>query len=75
MKDPRPINLQTQEDVRASGWCAEARDSDGHVLSVRSEFSDDRSIVDFVREAMEDGCKVTIWPHEIAEPSEVDEKV
>lgn len=73
MKDPRPINMQSQADVRASGWCAEARDSDGHVLSVRSEFSGDKSIVDFVREAMGDGCTVTIWPHEITEPSDMED--
>lgn len=34
MQDPNPINIITTEEVRARGWIAEARDSDGHLTSM-----------------------------------------
>lgn len=34
MQDPNPINIITTEEVRARGWIAEARDSDGHFVSM-----------------------------------------
>ncbi|MBO9459012.1 hypothetical protein [Labrenzia sp. R5_0] len=33
MKDPNPINLTPSSEVEASGWVAEARDKDGHLIS------------------------------------------
>ncbi|WP_323775988.1 hypothetical protein [Leisingera sp.] len=36
MKDPKPINLTTTDQVRAQGWVAEARDADGHLVSTQA---------------------------------------
>lgn len=64
MRNPMPINLMTSDEVRASGWQAEARDSDGHLISMHAPFGneDDEGIVWFVREATSRGETVTIWP-------------
>ncbi len=35
MKNPMPVNLTSQDDIRAGGWIAEARDEDGHLVSTR----------------------------------------
>lgn len=35
MKNPNPINLLTTSEVRTQGWIAEARDSDGHLVSMQ----------------------------------------
>jgi len=64
MKDPMPVNLMTSEEVRASGWQAESRDADGHLLAMHAPFGpdDDEGIVWFVRETTSRGETVTIWP-------------
>ena len=62
MKNPSPINLMTPEEVRAQGWAAETRDSDGHLIRTNAAFENDADIVWLVREAMEHGETVTIWP-------------
>ncbi|MGN7734416.1 hypothetical protein [Ensifer sp. R-19] len=62
MKNPNPINLQTSEDVRKAGWQAESRDADGHLMRVHAPFETDEEIVWLVREALENGETVTIWP-------------
>jgi len=62
MKDPMPINLMTSEEVRATGWQAESRDADGHLIGLYSQFDDDEGIVWFVRETTSRGETVTIWP-------------
>jgi hypothetical protein len=66
MKDPMPINLMTSEEVRASGWQAESRDADGHLLATHAPFGDDdEGIVWFVRETTSRGETVTIWPPKV----------
>lgn len=65
MKDPMPINETSQEDVRKQGWMAEARDADGHVISVHAPFDSEADIGSCVREWLDDGNTVTIWPHRI----------
>ena len=62
MKNPSPINLMTPEEVRAQGWSAETRDSDGHLIRTNAAFVRDADILWLVREAMEHGETVTIWP-------------
>ncbi len=62
MKSPTPINLQTAEDVRKAGWQAETRDADGHLCRTHVPFESDDEIVWLVREALEHGETVTIWP-------------
>ena len=66
MKDPMPINLMPSKDVRASGWQAESRDADGHLLATNAPFGDDdEAIVWFVRETTSRGETVTIWPPKV----------
>lgn len=62
MKNPNPVNLQMPEDVRKAGWQAETRDADGHLCRTHVPFDSDDQIVWLVREAMEHGETVTIWP-------------
>ncbi|SCB30669.1 hypothetical protein [Rhizobium lusitanum] len=62
MKNPFPVNLQTQEDVRKAGWQAETRDADGHLCRTHVPFESDEEIVWLVREALKYGETVTIWP-------------
>lgn len=64
MKNPNPINLQTPENTRKAGWQAETRDADGHLMRVHAPFETDPEIVWLVREALEHGETVTIWPVE-----------
>ena len=64
MKNPNPINLQTPENTRKAGWQAETRDADGHLMRVHAPFETDTEIVWLVREALEHGETVTIWPVE-----------
>lgn len=72
MKNPTTINLMPSEKVRSLGWMAEARDSDGHLTRAHAAFDCDEDIVWLVREAMENGETVTIWPHDIKEPTDFD---
>lgn len=69
MENPQWMNQQTPEEVKALGWKAECRDSDGHLTRMQAPFQDDEDIVSFVREAMLHGETITIWPHEIKEPT------
>lgn len=62
MERPNPINLVPSHDIRAAGWQAECRDKDGHLTRTHAPFADDESIVWLVREALEHGDTVTIWP-------------
>lgn len=62
MKHPMPINLQTPEQSRSLGWQAEARDKDGHLISLHAPFDGDEDVALYVRECMEQGATVTIWP-------------
>ncbi|MHC1549441.1 hypothetical protein [Phyllobacterium sp. K27] len=62
MKNPSPIHLMTSEDVRKAGWQAETRDADGHLCRTHAPFENDESIVWLVRDALEHGETVTIWP-------------
>lgn len=62
MKSPNPINLMSSAEVRAAGWQAETRDADGHACRLHAPFDNDAEIVSLVREAIENGETVTIWP-------------
>jgi hypothetical protein len=62
MKNPNPINLTTSEEVRKAGWQAECRDADGHLCRTHVPFESDDDIVWLVRDALEHGETVTIWP-------------
>lgn len=68
MRDPKPANLTTPEESRARGWAAEARDNDGHLISQHAPFDNDAHLIHYVREAMDDGWTVTIWPVAIRTP-------
>lgn len=62
MRNPNPVNLMTSEEVRSRGWQAETRDADGHLIRMHAPFDGDDDIVWLVREALEHGETVTIWP-------------
>lgn len=62
MKDPMPVHLRPPEDIRADGWQAECRDADGHLTRTHAPFEADEDIVWLVREALEHGDTITIWP-------------
>ena len=62
MKDPQPLHLTTPEQIRALGWQAECRDSDGHLTRTHAPFDSDEDIVWLVREALAHGDTITIWP-------------
>ena len=34
MKDPSPVHLTPTSEIEARGWAAEARDCDGHLMSM-----------------------------------------
>lgn len=36
MKNPSPVHLTTTAEVRSRGWIAEARDMDGHLVSMQA---------------------------------------
>lgn len=36
MQDPKSVNLTPTEKIKAAGWVAEARDSDGHLYSTQA---------------------------------------
>ncbi|GEM_PF-2291895 len=70
MQNPNPVNLTTPQEVRSLGWAAEARDKDGHLLSMQ-EWNDQTtphqnavSLADFVTEYATD-CTITIFPENI----------
>jgi len=62
MKDPKPVHLKPPEVIRAHGWQAESRDQDDHLIRKHAPFSSDEDIVWFVRERLEHGETITIWP-------------
>jgi molybdopterin synthase sulfur carrier subunit len=62
MINPKPVHLQTPDEVRAQGWLAEARDGDGHLMTVISPEADDASLGQFMRECTADGMTVTAFP-------------
>jgi molybdopterin synthase sulfur carrier subunit len=70
MKNPNPINLKTSEEIRNAGWQAETRDADGHLCRTHVKFDTDEEIVWLVREAIEHGETVTIWPAAIPKGGE-----
>ncbi len=62
MKEPRAVNLMTQDQCRADGWQAESRDADGHLVTAHAPFDDAAEIAEYVREETTRGNTVTIWP-------------
>lgn len=61
MQDPKPVNLMTTAEVRALGWRAEARDEDGHLISMHAAFGSTETLVNYLRESAEHGEHVTIF--------------
>ena len=58
MRDPKPINLTSDDYWRGLGWPAIARDADGHAMSV----CDDRypeSFAEWLKECEAEGHTVT----------------
>lgn len=63
MKDPMPVNLTTSEEMQARCWAAEARDSDGHLISCHVEVEDgDEYIAEWINECTKNGETVTFFP-------------
>jgi hypothetical protein len=62
MRDPKPIHLSTPDEVRAGGWLAEARDSDGHLITTISPEASDESLGEWLRECTRDGLTVANFP-------------
>ena len=61
MKNPMKMNLTTTQEVINLGWMAEARDSDGHLITMLAPSADDEMVALFVRECFEDGLKTTFF--------------
>lgn len=61
MKNPMWINLQTSDDVRAQGWAAESRDTDGHLCSAHAPFQSDAERLRYINEEVARGKVVTIF--------------
>lgn len=60
MKDPKPINLKTTEEIREAGWQAESRDADGHLIGMHAPiYADDEGIAEWIVECTEAGETVT----------------
>lgn len=57
MRDPKPVNLWTPDEVRAAGWAAEARDADGHLMS----FVAPGYLHSVVDEWREEGWAITVF--------------
>jgi hypothetical protein len=62
MHDPKPIHLMTQTEVRAGGWIAEARDSDGHLITTISPEASNESLGEWLRDCTTDGLTITNFP-------------
>jgi len=57
MGDPRPVHMQTDDDLRRLGWWAAERDGDGHLVSVMTtpDVAGRRAVADFFAAAAEKG--------------------
>ena len=62
MENPNPVNLMTPEESRSLGWAAEARDDDGHLMNQHGQFENDAFMAHYIREAIQEGWTVTVWP-------------
>lgn len=63
MKDPWPIHLTTTEEIKAQGWAAESRDSDGHLLSTTAPIeADDCTVLEWIIDCTKRGETVTFFP-------------
>lgn len=60
MKDPRPVNLMTTDEVRKLGWMMESRDGDGHLVSMLSPNVSKKDVAKFVAEEQAAGNTVTM---------------
>ena len=58
MKDPYPVNLATDDELRERGWYAVSRDSDGHVMTTHVP-ADDAEISEYLLEEFKRGYVVT----------------
>ncbi len=54
---------------RKAGWQAETRDADGHLCRTHVPFDTDEEVLWFVREALEFGETITIWPRPATSPT------
>ena len=70
MKNPNPVNMSTQDEIRKLGWAAEARDSDGHLLSTRAWLKQSEpnenalGLAEFITDYSSDSV-ITIFPENI----------
>lgn len=62
MNDPKPLHLTPSDKIRELGWQAECRDADGHLTRTHAPFETDEDIIWLVKEALEHGDTITIWP-------------
>lgn len=71
MKDPFPVNLTPTSEIEARGWVAEARDSDGHLVSTVAWLDCDttnenlKRLGEFIAE-YEPDCAVQVFTGNIA---------
>ena len=71
MNDPMPVNLTPTSEIEARGWAAEARDSDGHLISTVAWLDDDttnenlRRLGEFIAE-YEPDCAVQVFTGTLA---------
>jgi hypothetical protein len=62
MQNPVPAHLVTRDAVRANGWLAEARDDDGHLISLVSPQGSDAALGAWIRECHAGGLRITVFP-------------
>lgn len=55
MQNPKPVHLMTDDELRELGWWAAERDSDGHLISMRTLSDDPEAIGEFFLTAAKDG--------------------
>ena len=59
MEDPKPINVATDDEFRAQGWPAVARDADGHAVSVCARREHEDAFREWLAECFDSGYTVT----------------
>lgn len=60
-RNPKPINLVTTDEARASGWAAEACDADGHLMTTHAPFSGDAEFMRYANECEAEGWDLTVF--------------
>ena len=64
MQNPNPVNLQTDEEIKALGWPVWARDEDGHLMSMCARMeNDDEAFGETLLEWFDLGWKIINAKH------------